>query len=226
MVEPDLSTAIDALLPQTQCTRCGFPDCRSYANAIANEGTPINQCPPGGQSTVDRLASLTGATAVAQNPVYGIQGPRTSALIDESRCIGCTLCIQACPVDAIVGAAKRMHTVLTAHCTGCDLCLPPCPVDCIDMVRLDTLATAGFDQAKRVLAHSMEEMASLSRKRYVAHQDRLSRQRKARDKRLRETGRRDPAAESARGKTSGDDRKVRTIAAAMARAQARRQGQS
>lgn len=125
---------IDALLPQTQCGQCNFPGCRPYAQAIAAGEAEINQCPPGGEAGIQALADLLGREAIPLNPENGQEEPRRVALIDEARCIGCTLCIQACPVDAILGAAKQMHTVIEAECTGCDLCLPPCPVDCIDMV--------------------------------------------------------------------------------------------
>ena len=124
---------IDALLPQTQCRRCGYDGCLPYAQAVA-AGEAINRCPPGGDAVVAELAALTGRPAVPLDRDCGASGPLEVARIDETWCIGCTLCIAACPVDAIVGAAKRMHAVLPALCTGCALCLPPCPVDCIDMV--------------------------------------------------------------------------------------------
>lgn len=131
---------IDALLPQTQCAQCGFPGCRPYAQAIADGEADINQCPPGGEAGIKALAELLGREPKPLNPENGSEQTRTVAIIDEASCIGCTLCIQACPVDAIVGAPKLMHTVIAAQCTGCDLCLPPCPVDCIDMVPVqDTL---------------------------------------------------------------------------------------
>jgi electron transport complex protein RnfB len=127
---------INAILPQTQCGQCGHPGCKPYAQAIAN-GKEINLCPPGGQETVDNLAKLLGVEA----PTVRVAGKETGtrvAVIDESQCIGCTKCIQACPVDAIVGAAKMMHTVIADYCTGCDLCIEPCPVDCIDMITVAT----------------------------------------------------------------------------------------
>jgi electron transport complex protein RnfB len=130
----DLASRIDALLPQTQCTRCGFPACLAYAQAIADGEADINQCPPGGASGIEALARLLGRPAKPLNPANGIEKPAELALIDEEVCIGCTKCIQACPVDAIVGASKLMHTVLVDECTGCELCIPPCPVDCIAMV--------------------------------------------------------------------------------------------
>lgn len=128
-----LIAALDAALPQTQCRRCGYDGCRPYAEAIA-DGVPINRCPPGGDSLIAILAALTGRPPLALDPECGEAGPLTRARIDESLCIGCRLCIDACPVDAIIGAAKRMHVVLPALCTGCALCLPPCPVDCIAMI--------------------------------------------------------------------------------------------
>lgn len=125
---------LDALLPQTQCTKCGYEGCRPYAEAIAAGEAEINQCPPGGATGIEAIAQLLHRASLPLNPANGVERPLTVAVIDESRCIGCTLCISACPVDAIIGASKRMHSVIASHCTGCDLCLPPCPVDCISMV--------------------------------------------------------------------------------------------
>ncbi|MEA5444792.1 electron transport complex subunit RsxB [Gammaproteobacteria bacterium AB-CW1] len=125
---------VDALLPQTQCGQCGFPGCRPYAEAIANGEADINQCPPGGEATITALADLLDRESKPLNPENGEEAAPTVAVIDEDVCIGCTKCIQACPVDAILGAAKQMHTVIESECTGCDLCIEPCPVDCIDMV--------------------------------------------------------------------------------------------
>ncbi len=125
---------IDSLLPQTQCGQCGFAGCRPYAEAIARGEADINQCPPGGEAGIAALADLLGRDPKPLNPEHGVAKPKLVALIDEPQCIGCTLCIQACPVDAIVGAAKQMHTVLAEECTGCELCVAPCPVDCIHMV--------------------------------------------------------------------------------------------
>ncbi|WP_191576768.1 electron transport complex subunit RsxB [Achromobacter insolitus] len=129
-----LADRVDALLPQTQCTKCGYDGCRPYADAIAEGAAPINRCPPGGDDGVAALAALLGTPLLPLDLSRGEPGPLLVARIDESHCIGCTLCIQACPVDAIVGANKHMHTVLDDWCTGCDLCVAPCPVDCIDMV--------------------------------------------------------------------------------------------
>jgi Na+-translocating ferredoxin:NAD+ oxidoreductase subunit B len=128
-----LADQIDALLPQTQCTRCGYPDCRAYAQAIAGGQIDINRCPPGGMEGVERIAALIGRAALPLDETCGIEGPLTVAVIDEAWCIGCTLCIKACPVDCIVGTHKQMHTVIEAQCTGCELCLPACPVDCISL---------------------------------------------------------------------------------------------
>jgi Na+-translocating ferredoxin:NAD+ oxidoreductase subunit B len=128
-----LEARIDALLPQTQCGLCGYNGCRPYARAIANGGADINRCPPGGDAGIRKLARLLNIDAKPLDRSRGETKPAALAVIDESRCIGCTLCIQACPVDAIIGAAKQMHTILSRQCTGCELCVPPCPVDCIDM---------------------------------------------------------------------------------------------
>lgn len=129
---------IDALLPQTQCTQCGYEGCRPYAEAIASNNEAINRCPPGGQSGVQALATLLQLPEIPLDPECGEPAPLVLAVIDEVHCIGCTLCIQACPVDAIVGANKKMHTVVPDLCTGCKLCLPPCPVDCISLHRQAT----------------------------------------------------------------------------------------
>ncbi len=135
--QPDENSVVEqinAVLPQTQCAQCGYPGCRPYAQAIAAGDADINQCPPGGQAGVQALADLLGTEARPLDEARGLHKPPIVALIDEDRCIGCTLCIQACPVDAIIGAARQMHTVIADECTGCELCLAPCPVDCIDLV--------------------------------------------------------------------------------------------
>jgi len=164
MSDGTFADKIDALLPQTQCTKCGFSGCLPYASAIATGEADINQCPPGGAAGIGKLAELLGRKARPLNPANGMEQVRTVALIDEARCIGCTLCIQACPVDAIVGAPKLMHTVIAALCTGCDLCIPPCPVDCIDMLPLPP-ARAAWTQT----------MADAARARYEFRRLRLAR---------------------------------------------------
>ena len=133
---------IDRLLPQTQCTRCGYQGCLPYAEAIARGEAEINQCPPGGAATIDQLAALTGRPVLPLNPVNGIEAAPTVAFIDEERCIGCTKCLPPCPVDAIAGAPRRMHTVIAELCTGCELCVAPCPVDCIVMIPRATSSAA------------------------------------------------------------------------------------
>jgi electron transport complex protein RnfB len=125
---------IDSILPQTQCGQCGYPGCKPYATAIANGEADINQCPPGGDDGIHKLADLLGVDYKPLNEEHGVPKPKSVAIIDEKTCIGCTLCIQACPVDAILGSAKHMHTIIEKECTGCELCLPPCPVDCIEMI--------------------------------------------------------------------------------------------
>jgi len=133
-VEGDpLVEKIDAILPQTQCGQCGYPGCKPYAAAIASGEADINCCPPGGEEGIRKLADLLGREVRELSAEHGVEKPKSAAIIDEQTCIGCTLCIQACPVDAIIGAAKQMHTVISAQCTGCELCLPPCPVNCITM---------------------------------------------------------------------------------------------
>lgn len=127
---------IDSILPQTQCGQCGYPGCKPYATAIASGEADINQCPPGGDDGIHKLADLLGVDYKPLNEEHGVPKPKSVAIIDEKTCIGCTLCIQACPVDAILGSAKHMHTIIEKECTGCELCLPPCPVDCIEMVSI------------------------------------------------------------------------------------------
>jgi electron transport complex protein RnfB len=142
--------AIDALLPQTQCTRCGYQGCRPYAEAIAAGGAPINRCPPGGDATIAALAALLSRPLLALDPQCGVHTEPQVAVIDEARCIGCARCLPPCPVDAIVGASRWMHTVLQADCTGCELCLAPCPVDCISLVARSTLPTCAAEPAAEV----------------------------------------------------------------------------
>ena len=178
----ELCNQLDDVLPQTQCTKCSYPDCRSYAAAMADEGALPNRCPPGGAEGIKRLSAILMMSG-RQLPSHlqlesecGIERPRPVALIDPKTCIGCTLCIQACPVDAIVGASKQIHVVLTEWCTGCDLCVPPCPVDCISMVSVTENRT-GWD------AWSVEQ-ADLSRARYHRREDRLEREERENNLRL------------------------------------------
>lgn len=143
--EDKLIKKINALLPQTQCGQCGFAGCKPYATAIARNEAPINQCPPGGKQTIHELADLLGSKPLPLNPEHGFEkAAPLVAFIREAECIGCTKCIQACPVDAILGAAKLMHTVIADECTGCDLCVEPCPVDCIDMIPASTAPPASL----------------------------------------------------------------------------------
>jgi electron transport complex protein RnfB len=160
-----LAERINDALPQTQCTRCGFPDCKAYAQAIAQDNAPINQCPPGGLEGVAVLSKITGRPELPLNPDNGTEGPMTVAVIDEAWCIGCTLCLKVCPTDAILGSNKVMHTVIEAACTGCDLCLPVCPVDCIEMVPISDERT-GWSAWSPALAQQ-------ARQRYEARQLRL-----------------------------------------------------
>ena len=164
----DLVQRIDALLPQTQCTKCGYDGCRPYAQAIAEGHADINQCPPGGDEGVAKLARLLGRETKPLNPANGEYRAPQVAVIDEEICIGCMKCIQACPVDAIVGASKLMHTVIASWCTGCELCIPPCPVDCIALVAVTGLPPADLSRerhesrAARLLRDAAERDARLS----------------------------------------------------------------
>jgi electron transport complex protein RnfB len=192
MSTPDVA-AIDALLPQTQCTRCGYRDCRAYAEAIAGAVAPIDRCPPGGDATIAALAMLTGRPVVPLDPACGSHAPLTVARIDEAACIGCTLCIAACPVDAILGAPKRMHDIVASLCSGCELCLPACPVDCIAM----TPASRDWTPADARAARARHE----ARRARLARAERIARR---------------PAADAGRA------RREASVAAALARARARR----
>lgn len=171
-----LADRIEDLLPQTQCTKCGFPACRPYAEAIADGSAGYNQCPPGGAEGVARIAALLGKPVIPINTAHGEERERPVAVIDEAVCIGCTLCIQACPVDAIVGAAKQMHTVVPSLCTGCDLCVAPCPVDCISMLPVTPgrIGWAAWSQAE----------ADAARQRHDARAQRLKRDKEENDARL------------------------------------------
>jgi len=190
---------IDALLPQTQCTRCGYDGCRPYAEAIAAGRAGINRCPPGGEAGIRSMATLLGTPELPLDPACGIEGPLMRAVVDESRCIGCTLCIDACPVDAIVGAARQMHSILAADCTGCELCVAPCPMDCIRMEAITP--PRGWTQTD----------ADRARERMLARRERL---------RQMQVG---ESPEAAPPEPDRVDRQA-TIAAAIERARARRLG--
>lgn len=157
-----LAAQILAVLPQTQCTRCGYRDCAAYAQAVSTGTAGINQCPPGGEQGIAWLATITGQAVQALNPVHGSETPRSVAFIDEDWCIGCTLCIEACPTDAILGSNKLMHTVIEAYCTGCELCLPVCPVDCIKLENVTKTATgwAAWSRQQADLAQHRYEFNS------------------------------------------------------------------
>jgi len=204
-----LADRIDALLPQTQCTKCGYDGCRPYADAIADGSAPINRCPPGGDDGIAALAVLLDTPILPLDATRGEPGPLLVARIDEAHCIGCTLCIQACPVDAIVGANKHMHTVLADWCTGCDLCVAPCPVDCIQMV------PAGR-------AWNSQD-AAISRQRHRSH---LARTERLAADNARLMAPEAAAALSASAPTAdearNEDRKRSAIESALARARARR----
>jgi len=213
-----LADQINRLLPQTQCTKCGYQGCKPYAEAIASGTAEINQCPPGGELGIQHLATLLNKPALALNPANGVaQAQRLTAVIDEAVCIGCTLCIQACPVDAIIGANQLMHTIITSACTGCDLCLPPCPVDCITIA---SLPEALPDWAQRRVE------SDVLRKRFEARELRLQRdiEDKAKARELKK------AAMVARAKSSDPSEGARLqgatahdpVAAALARVQAKR----
>lgn len=213
-----LAAALDAALPQTQCTRCGYPDCIAYAQAMAAGEAAINQCPPGGAEGVARLARISGQPVLALNPLNGVESVRQLAVIDEAWCIGCTLCIKACPVDCIIGASKRMHTVIGAQCTGCELCVPACPVDCIAMIDVSSPRTgwAAWSAAQ----------AAQARTRHAARARRLERERRESDARLGEatpnghgTPKAGPAGTSAQAASSAQA----MVEAAFARARQARE---
>lgn len=201
-----LVDAVDAALPQTQCTRCGYPNCSRYAEAIAAGDAPINRCPPGGQAGIERLAQITGQPVQPLDPANGVEGPLRRASIDEAWCIGCTLCLEACPVDCIVGAAKLMHTVVEAQCTGCELCIAVCPVDCISM-QAPILDATGWDAWSPAQAEE-------ARDRYAFHRAREARVAAAEAERLAGASLPSPQRHDA---TARDDR-TRTVQAALARA--------
>ncbi len=216
----DLYLRLLDALPQTQCTRCGYPDCAAYAQAMAEGQAAINQCPPGGQLGVKRLAQITGQHEIPLNPEFGLEGPRHVAWIDEQWCIGCTLCLPVCPTDAILGSNKRMHTVLESECTGCELCVPVCPVDCIHLEDVSSPATGW--QAWSPL------QAGQARERYERHQHRQERidelrhqaQVKKLDRDLKDLQDQVHQSDDAQERIKAQ-RKQDMVAAALARAQAK-----
>ena len=215
-----LFQCLNDALPQTQCTRCGYPDCASYAMAMAQGQAAINQCPPGGQAGIERLAKLTGQPVVPLNPEHGTEGPRQMAIIDEAWCIGCTLCIKACPTDAILGANKLMHTVIEPWCTGCELCIPVCPVDCIQLENVSGEQTGW--------AAWSAEQADTARQRYASRQQRLVREELAHQQQMQAKAEHKLADLAAHTKSSDIatevDRKRAIIEAALAKAKARQTG--
>ena len=210
-----LAANIDAALPQTQCTRCGYPDCASYAEAIASGEAAINQCPPGGQEGVRRLATITGRPELPLNAENGLEAPRTLAVIDEAWCIGCTLCIKACPTDAILGANKRMHTVIAEHCTGCELCIPVCPVDCIELINASGEATGWSAWSAAQAEHA--------RSRYGEHRQRTGRKANAPVRTTAQTAAEQAGAQADTPSAPATDKKA-TLAAILAKAKAQRAG--
>jgi Na+-translocating ferredoxin:NAD+ oxidoreductase subunit B len=212
----DLAARLHAALPQTQCTRCGFPDCAGYARALADGEAEINQCPPGGAEGIERLAAITGRPPLPLNPANGAERPRTVAVIDEAWCIGCTLCIKACPTDAILGSNKLMHTVMEPYCTGCELCVPVCPVDCISLENV-TGERSGWQ------AWSAAQAAQ-ALQRYQARQARLGREESERTVQLEANAVEKPAVRPAQthgAQGANADRKRAMIEAALARARER-----
>lgn len=210
----DVAGRIHAALPQTQCTRCGYPDCAGYAQALARGEAEINQCPPGGDEGVQRLAAITGRAVLPLNPANGQEGPRTMAVIDEAWCIGCTLCLKVCPTDAILGSNKRMHTVIERYCTGCELCVPVCPVDCI--------ALENFTAERTGWQAWSEAQAGEALTRYTSRQERLRREAAEHGERLEAKAREKLADLPTLTKGEDLDRKRAVIEAALARARARR----
>lgn len=212
-----LAARILAVLPQTQCTRCGYPDCAAYAQAVSTGAAGINQCPPGGAQGIAWLATITGQPVQALNPVHGAETPRSVAFIDEDWCIGCTLCLDACPTDAIFGINKLMHTVIEAYCTGCELCLPVCPVDCIKLENITKTAT-GWAAWSR-------QQADLAQSRYESNSYRRSREKGPSVKRLEEKVLQTTAASNhppVHTNVAIQEQKNAVIEAALARARVKR----
>ncbi|WP_455380412.1 electron transport complex subunit RsxB [Acidihalobacter prosperus] len=212
-----LSERVDALLPQTQCGQCGYSGCMPYAQAIAAGRAEINQCPPGGQTTIKALARLLHRKPIPLNITHGEHKPLFLAKIDENSCIGCTLCLQACPVDAIVGAAKQMHTVIESECTGCELCLPPCPVDCIDMLPAPKPSFWNWSYFRGTSIQSGRK-ANQARRRHLARQSRLRKEQRIREEKLAKKRAQIPQ----RSNTETMDDKRATIQAAIKRVKSKK----
>jgi electron transport complex protein RnfB len=213
-----LAQRIHSALPQTQCTRCGYPDCASYAQAVSGREAQINQCPPGGTEGIARLAAITGQPVLALNPENGREGPRFVAVIDEAWCIGCTLCLPACPTDAIIGSNRRMHTVIESACTGCELCVAVCPVDCISLENV-TGQRSGWQAWS-------QRQADEALRRYKAQRARTRSENDASvPPSLEETTPQTPVDPFGQSPGTGDEaaRKRAVIEAALARSRARRQ---
>ena len=220
MTDRQLVNRIHGALPQTQCTRCGYPDCLAYAEAVAAKEAAINQCPPGGALGIERLALITGQPALPLNPEHGSESPRQVMWIDENWCIGCTLCIKACPTDAIVGINKHMHTVVEPWCTGCELCIPACPVDCIHTESASGTAT-GWNAWS-------EEAAQAALKRYEFRSNRIKRYERENEIKLEEKAKTklaDLASHSQHTDPDVLDKKRQIIEAALARSKARQLSQ-
>ena len=213
---------IDAVLPQTQCTKCGYAGCHPYAQALAAGDADLDQCPPGGAAGIERLAALLGREPRPLNPANGSESPRTVAWIDEANCIGCTLCIQACPVDAIVGMPRQMHTVLLQECTGCDLCVPPCPVDCIEMLPLATVVDRGAAALAAEVGVPVAAHAQRWRTRHAARLRRLARDHAERDQRMAGKAQAKLRMLDEMPASAERDRKRAAVEAAIERARARR----
>lgn len=225
MTEPtspeELTRALESALPQTQCTRCGYENCAAYAQAISSGAAGINQCPPGGSEGIERLAALSGKPVIPLSSVHGFEGPRSLAVIDEAWCIGCTLCLAACPTDAIIGSNKRMHGVIEPYCTGCELCIPVCPVDCI---RLENVTGERTGWA----AWSSSD-AAIARERYDFHRFRKARDATAQAEKLQQKAEiklADLASHSQHTDPTILEKKRLIIQAALARARAKKAGGS
>ncbi|HBZ30821.1 MAG TPA: electron transport complex subunit RsxB [Nitrosomonas nitrosa] len=203
---------IDAILPQTQCGQCGYSGCLPYATAIAEGNADINQCPPGDAEGIRKLAALLGVAFKPLNTLHGVPKPKSVAFINEEQCIGCTFCLQACPVDAIVGAAKQMHTILAAECTGCERCVAPCPVDCISMIPAEPYPASDAQEMKQKAADRAR----------IRHQSRLQRLVREKQQQAQKLAQKSQVVDDFASETGKADLKKTAIQAAMARVLATR----